>query len=92
MKVYMNEIGSLKEYMGMDMLGEFICNLEESNSDYENVIEEIILDYKHKVVEALREAIYCGFDREVLSIDCGISSDLIDTMLKYQDKEIEIEL
>lgn len=92
MKIEMQEISKLKEYMGLDMMGEFICNIEESNPDYENIIEEIVLDYKHNISEALREAIYCGFDSEVLMIDCGISKDLIDVMLKYKNKNIDVEL
>lgn len=92
MKIKLNEVSKLKEFMGMDNIGEFICNLEEESDDYENVVEEICLDFKHKICEALREAIYCGFDKEILSIDCGIPNDLIDIMLNYKDKEVEVDI
>ena len=92
MKVEMQEISKLKEYMGLDMMGEFICNLEENNPDYENIIEEITSEYKHNIAEALREAIYCGFNPEILLIDFGISQDLMDVILNYKNKNIEVEL
>lgn len=92
MKIEMQEISKLKDYMGLDTLGEFICNLEEDNPDYENIIEEIVSEYKHNIFEALREAIFCGFNSEILLVDCGISQDLIDVILDYRDKNIEVEL
>ena len=92
MKINLNEVSKLKEFMGMDNIGEFICNLEEDNDDYECIVEEICSDFKHNICEALREAIYCGFDKEILSIDCGISTNLIDILLDYKDKEIEVDL
>lgn len=92
MKIKLNEVSKLKEFMGMDNIGEFICNLEEDNDNYECIVEEICLEFKHNIYKALREAIYCGFDKEILSIDCGISTDLIDVLLCYKDNEIEVEL
>ena len=92
MKIGMNEIKDLQNYMGMDTMGEFISDIEENNSDYEDIIENIWIDYRHKIVEALREALYCGFDRDVLTIDCGISSDLVDLIMGFKDKKIEVEL
>ena len=92
MKIRLEEISTLGERMSTPKDFEnFLCDIEESY-DFEDVRNEITLDFKHMINEWLLTAIQVGFSREILSIDYGYSSEVIDILESYKDKELEVEL
>lgn len=91
MTIKLNELARFRDrYMEENRFYDFCADIEEDSEDYTELLEEIMLDMKHLVSDWLRNAIENHFDREVLTIDYGISSDIADILLKYENNEIEI--
>lgn len=92
MKFELGEVKTMSQYVGRDTLNDLIWNMEENSLQYQDVLEELTLDLKSYISECLRYAIRTGFDKDILSIDCGIPDEIIEALQKYENKEMEIEL
>lgn len=92
MKINLEEISALGNKMSSPKDFEnFVCDIEES-LDFEELRDEISLDFKHLINDWILSAIKCGFSREVLSIDYGINSEIIDLLENYKNYELEVDL
>ena len=87
----LNEIHMLKDKVDEDTYDCMVCDIEETD-EYMEILNNIMLDMKHIISDKLREAIECGFDTEILSIDYGMDSDMIEMLQKYEEEELEVKL
>ncbi|MBO7695413.1 MAG: hypothetical protein J6T10_22540 [Methanobrevibacter sp.] len=88
MKIKLNEVIEMSNYMDERKFDEFVCNIQETQ-DFNEILDEITEDLKHLASQYLYEAIKCNFSHEVLSIDCGISNDIIDIIQGVKDYEVD---
>ena len=92
MKIALNEIIGLCELLdNPEAVDNFLADIEETD-DYANILDEMALEYKHILADKLREAMLCKFDTEILSIDHGMDSDLIELLQSYEECELEVKL
>lgn len=87
----LNEIHMLRDKVDEDTFDCMVCDIEETD-EYMEILNNLMLDAKHILSEKLRAAIECGFDTEILSIDYGMDSDLIELLQKYEEEEMEVKL
>lgn len=87
----LNEIHMLKDKVDEDTFDCMVADIEETD-EYMEVLNEMMLDAKQILAEKLREAIDCGFNTEMLAIDYGMDSDLIELLQKYEEEEMEVKL
>ena len=87
----LNEIHMLKDKVDEDTYDCMVCDIEETD-DYMEILNNIMLDMKHIISDKLRAAIDCGFDTEILAIDYGMDSDMIEMLQKYEEEELEVKL
>lgn len=91
MKINLDEINSLSDYMKEKEYDVLLGQIEESDS-YMELLENITLDFKHIISEYLRIAISCHFDSEILSNDYKIPDEIIEILIPYGKTELEVEL
>ncbi len=91
MKIKLEEINTLFDYMDNKSQDEFMAQIEE-DEQYSVMINDLMLDYKHMIAERLESAINCGFDEEILTDDLGYSKEEIEILKNYQTYELEVDL
>ena len=92
MTIRLNEIYKLTEMMETAKdADDFVSNIEESD-DYTDILDELWMDFKHILAENLRQAIEVGFDGEILKIDYGMSSEMVEFLQDASDRTVDIEI
>ena len=91
MKIALEELNNLFDYMNNKEQHDFLGEIEESDS-YSEILDDLTLDFKHVVSYYLGIAISCNFDSEILSNDYKLPDEIVEILIPFGKTELEVKL